>query len=138
LKYLLYLFRFALGAVLLFTLKPVKLGLLRRNSKNHFSMLRSHKAQEQTFDHYASFLRNILDGQDRYKPLVEPVVKEAKSLAKNEKDYFTISRNGFEVIVFLAKKDPEFFTNLNTSNISNGEYRHILNLITAQRDLIVA
>lgn len=101
-------------------------------------MLRSHKAQEQTFDHYASFLRNILDGQERYKSLIEPVVIEAKYLAKNEKDYFTISRNGFEVIVFLAKKDPVFFTNLNTANISHGEYKHILDLITAQKDLIVA
>ena len=51
-------------------------------------MLRSHKVQEQTFDHYASFLRNILDGQDKYKPLIEPVVMEAKCLAKNEKDYY--------------------------------------------------
>jgi hypothetical protein len=101
-------------------------------------MLRSHSAQEQTFDYFASFLRNILSGQDRYKQLIEPVISDAKSLAKNEKDYFTISRNGFEVIVFLAKKDPKFFVDLNVNNLSLQDYTHILNLITAQKDLIEA
>lgn len=101
-------------------------------------MLRSHSNQEQTFDHYASFLRNILVGEEKYKPLIEPVISDAKSLVRKEKDYFTISRSGFEVIVFLAKKDPGFFSNLNVGTLSQQDYQHILNLITAQRDVIVA
>src|SRR5438552_13479212 len=99
-------------------------------------MLHSNSTQEKAFDYYASFLRNILGGDEKYKPLMIPVLSDAKSLAKKEKDYFTINRNGFEVIVFLAKKDPLFFTNLNIDNLSSGDYKHILDLITAQRDLI--
>jgi hypothetical protein len=101
-------------------------------------MLRSHSNQEQTFEYYASFLRNILGGEEKYKDLIEPIIVDAKSLVKEEKDYFTISRNGFEVIVFLAKKDPQFFSGLNPNNLSKQDYQHILDLITAQRDLIVA
>jgi hypothetical protein len=101
-------------------------------------MLRSNSNQEKTFDYYASFLKNILCGEEKYKSLIEPVISDAKSLVKKEKDYFTISRNGFEVIVFLAKKDPHFFSTLDIQNPSHQDYQHILNLITSQRDLIVA
>jgi len=102
------------------------------------TMLRAHTNQEQIFDYYASFLRHVLSGEDKYKALVEPVISDTKLLIQKQKDYFTISRNGFEVIVFLANKDPQFFAGLNTANISNNDYQHILNLIMQQKDLIVA
>lgn len=94
-------------------------------------MLMSHSAHEQIFDYYASFLRNILEGRDNYKPLIQPIIKDAKSLAEKELDYFSIDRNGFDVIVYLANKEPNFFISLNTDNVSNAEYAHILDLITS-------
>jgi hypothetical protein len=101
-------------------------------------MLRSHSNQEQTFDYFASFLRNVLSGEEKYKQLIEPVILDAKSLANKEKDYFSIGRNSFGVIVFLAQKDPQFFSNLNVNNLSTQDYQYILDLITKQRDLIIA
>lgn len=101
-------------------------------------MLRSHSNQEQTFDYYASFLRNILSGQDNYKALIQPVIDDTKSLVEKRLDYFSINRNGFEVIVYLAKKAPDFFSELNTENVSNEDYAHILQLITTSSDLITA
>ena len=101
-------------------------------------MLYSHSHQEKAFDFFASFLRNAIEGDSRYKQLLEPVISDAQLLAKKEKDYFDISRNGFDVIVFLAQKDPQFFTDLNVHQLSEGQYKHILDLITAQRGLILA
>lgn len=101
-------------------------------------MLKSHSSQEQTFDYYASFLRNILDGQENYKALIQPVIVDAKKLVEKEIDYFSISRNGFEVIVFLAKKAPSFFSGLNIANVSNEDYAYMLKLITTPSDLISA
>jgi len=101
-------------------------------------MLKSHSSQEQTFDYYASFLRNILEGQDKYKALIQPVIVDAKSLVEKQKDYFSINRNGFEVIVYLAKKAPAFFSELNTDHVSQEDYAHILQLITTPSDLIPA
>lgn len=101
-------------------------------------MLKSHSSQEQTFDYYASFLRNILNGQENYKVLIQPVINDTKLLVEKQTDYFSINRKGFGVIVFLAKKAPNFFTELNTENISNEDYAHILQLITTPSDLIPA
>jgi hypothetical protein len=111
--------------------------LLGRQLQKILHMLRAHSHQEQTFDYFASFLRNLLSGEEKYKALVDPMITDAQSLAKQEKDYFAISRNGFEVIVYLAKKDPHFFSNLNLQNLSPDDYKHTLDLIT-KRDLIIA
>lgn len=99
-------------------------------------MLKSHSNQVQVFDHYASFLRNILEGHDNYKALIQPVIRDTKSLVEKQMDYFSIDRNGFEVIVYLAKRAPNFFSELNTENVSNEDYAHILQLITTPSDLI--
>lgn len=101
-------------------------------------MLYSHSHQEKAFDFFASFLRNAIAGNSNYKSLLEPIIADAKSLVKKEKDYFGISRNAFDVIVFLAQKDPDFFTNINVNELSEEQYKHILELITSQRGLILA
>lgn len=101
-------------------------------------MLRSHSSHEQTFDYYASFLRNILEGQENYKPLIQPIIDDTKLLAEKNLDYFSINRNGFEVIVYLAKREPHFFLGLNTENVSNEDYAHILELITSPSTVIPA
>lgn len=101
-------------------------------------MLYSHSNQEKAFDFFASFLRNVIEGDDRYKVLVEPMISDAKSLATGEKDYYAINRDGFDVIVFLAEKDPVFIKEIDTNHLSKEDFEKILTLITGQRDLILA
>ena len=100
-------------------------------------MLYSHSHQEQSFDYFASFLRNVLRGEDQYKALVEPVIEDVRSLAKKEKDYYKIANQSFDVIVYLAQKDPDFFTQLDRE-LTKKDYEHILELITTQREVIQA
>jgi hypothetical protein len=101
-------------------------------------MLYSHSHQEKAFDFFASFIRNVLDNDVRYESMVLPVIKDAKSLASHEKDHFAVNRTSYDVIVYLAEKDPDFFKHLNTEHISKDEYQHILSLLTAQQELILA
>lgn len=101
-------------------------------------MLYSHSYQERALDSFASFLRNVLAGDDRYKPLVEPVIKGTKSLVKHEIDYFGVDRSAYDIIVFLAETAPEFFKDINLENISKDDYDFILKLITAQREMPIA
>jgi hypothetical protein len=101
-------------------------------------MLYSHSNQEKAFDFFASFLRNVIAGDDRYISLVEPTISDAKSLASGEKDYYAINRDDFDVIVFLAEKDPDFMKQIDTHHLSVNDFERILSLIIGQRDLILA
>ncbi len=49
-------------------------------------MLYSHSHQEQSFDYFASFLRNVLRGEAEYKALVGRVIEDVKLLAKRAQD----------------------------------------------------
>jgi hypothetical protein len=66
--------------------------------------------------------------------LVIPIIEEARSLAKDEKDFYQISSQCFDVIVYLVGRDRNFFVGLGTEP-SPKDYEHILNLITAQREV---
>jgi hypothetical protein len=100
-------------------------------------MLYSHSHQEQSFDYFASFIRHILKGENEYKALVKPVIEDACLLAKNEKDYFKVANQSFDVIVYLAQKAPDFFSHLNR-DLDEKDYQYILHLITSQREVISA
>ncbi len=101
-------------------------------------MLYSHSYQEKEFDFFASFVRNVLLGKEQYRPIVQPVIVDAKSLVNNKKDYFEIDRKAYDLIVFLAEKAPDFFKDLNTEHVTNSEYQYILNLLTTHPEPIIA
>ena len=100
-------------------------------------MLYAHSLQETKFDYFASFLKNVIKGDNRYINVITPLINDARMLALGEKDYFQIDRNSFDVIVHLAEKDPNFLRHINIEHLSPQDYEHILNLVTSQRDLIV-
>ncbi len=95
----------------------------------------SHSYQEDAFDFFASFLQNIVNGNSLYKDLVKPIITNAHLLAKGDLSYYDISRNGYTVITYLAEKEPEYFKNLDPDTLTNSQYSHILDLVTAQKEL---
>lgn len=101
-------------------------------------MLYLNSQQEKAFDFFASHLKNVIKGDDRYKSLVEPLIADAHFLANKEKDYYGIDRDGFDVIVFLAEKEPDFFKEIRIGHLSVDDFVHILKLIQSQRNLILA
>lgn len=101
-------------------------------------MLYSRSHQVETFDFFASFLRNILRGDDRYKALVAPIISETISLVNHKKNYYEINRDSLDVIVFLAKKDPTFFSNKDATSLSDTDYNYILNILNSENEAILA
>ena len=101
-------------------------------------MFYSHSHQEKAFNFFASFVRNAISGDTRYQTLIQPIILDAQSLAKKEKNYYGISRSDYDIIVFLADKDPLFFKDLDVSHLSSEDYSRILKMITEQRDLHTA
>ena len=103
-------------------------------------MLHSHSFQEKAFDSFAAFLRQVLKGEEKYEHLVDPIILDAILLAKKEKDYYSISRDLFDVIVFLAEKNPTFLIELEPKNahLTKDDYAKILDLVTNQRGVTTA
>jgi hypothetical protein len=98
----------------------------------------SHTYQEKAFDFFASFIRNVLNGDGRYVTMVQSVINDAKSLATNEKDHFSVDRKAYDLIVYLAEKDSDFFKHLDTSHLTQEQYQYILELLTEQQEMIFA
>lgn len=101
-------------------------------------MYHSHSPQERAFDFFASFLRNVLAGDTRYETVLQPIISDVKSLTTREKDYYNVDRSSYDVIIFLAEKAPDFFEHLDVNHITPDQYNHMLNLVTAQRELLLA
>lgn len=101
-------------------------------------MLHSHSHLEQEFDFFATFLQNAIDGDSKYRELVNPIILDAQKLATKELDYFKVNRNSFDIIVFLAQKEPDFISQINIQSLTVADYKHILDIIKDQRSLILA
>ena len=101
-------------------------------------MYHSHSLQDNAFNYFASFLENAIIGSKPYENLVKPIIEEAHLLATGERNYYTISRDNFQVITFLVEREHPFFANLNMENITTTDYSYILDLVTAQRDIAYA
>lgn len=101
-------------------------------------MFQSHSLQEEKFDFFVQFLRNILNGKEEYKELVRPIIIDAHLYATNQKDIYNINRDGFPIIVFLAEKDKIFFEEINPDVVSNQQYETILKMASGQKEIALA
>ena len=98
-------------------------------------MYYSHSLHDETFDFFASFLREIIAGKTNYKHLVEPIITDTHLDVLGQKDIYSVNRSGFPVIVFLAKTAKDFFKTINPENVSASDYDYILNVISSQREI---
>lgn len=101
-------------------------------------MYHSHSLQDSAFNYFASFLENAIMGSKPYEDLVKPIIEETHLLSTGQRNFYTISRDNFQVITFLVEKAPTFFSSLNVETITTADYSHILGLVTAQRDIAYA
>jgi len=80
----------------------------------------------------------VLEGNQNYQQLVNPILLDAHLLAKGDKNYYTVDRKNYAIITYLVENDPEYFKNLNTANLNNDIYHHILDMEIKQRELFYA
>lgn len=97
-------------------------------------MYYSHSLEDNKFDFFVSFLGYILKGDNRYKALVQPILKDAQDLANGNKDFYTIDRDTFPIVVYLVEKERDYFRGLNLETLSIDNYNHILQLVN-EREL---
>lgn len=98
-------------------------------------MYYSHSFQDETFDFFASFLREAIAGNVNYRELVEPIIQDVYYFVNGQRSIYNISRSNFDVVVYLAQNDSEYFKGINPDDISQNDYNHILNVISSQREV---
>lgn len=85
---------------------------------------------DKKFAFFINYLNNIISGSNQYEEIVNPIISDAHELALGIKDYYTIDRYGFPLIVYLVEKEGDFFKNLDVGKLSNDEYRYILSIVS--------
>ena len=101
-------------------------------------MFHSHSIENEKFSLFVLFLNHLLHGDKKYEDPVNDVLKEARALAKGEKDFYTIKRDTFPIVVYLSKQDKTFFEDLpNTTSFDNQVYSHVFSLLDKQRPISI-
>lgn len=100
-------------------------------------MLYSHTIQDEKFNLFKIFISHILEGDEDYKKVVDPVIEQTQKLINGLEDYYTIDRGDYPIIVYLSQKAPELIKNLSTTDLKNKDYKDILKILTEQRELSV-
>ena len=101
-------------------------------------MLHSRSIQNQKLSFFANMLEFVLNGSEQYEPLLLSVINDAHELSNGTKNYYTIDRDEYPVIVHLVKTDKEYFKNLDISNLKLDNYQHILGSLKNSSPLIPA
>lgn len=101
-------------------------------------MLYSQTIEGEQINFFRSMLRHVLNGELEYKNLVNPVIENARALADGTKNYFTVNRDSYHVIVYLAQKDGNFFRQLNTDQLTAPDYQRVDTLLAEQRQFSFA
>ncbi|MCB9341949.1 MAG: hypothetical protein H6577_27795 [Lewinellaceae bacterium] len=99
------------------------------------TMLYSRTLEDSKFDYFKSFLSYVVLGDLSYEKLVRPIIKDAHDLSTGEKNFYSINRNTFPVIVYLVEQDKSFFEKINPDNLTQSNYQHILKLVSHQREI---
>lgn len=95
-------------------------------------MFYSHTLENNKLSLFYLFLKSLLKGDESYRKDVDKVIRETTSLIKGEKDFYTIDRDGYPVIVYLKKSDSKFFEELDTSSLQKEHYEHITRIFEKQ------
>lgn len=98
-------------------------------------MLFSMTLEDRQISFFRSMLNHVLSGDTTYKALIDPVIADAKALVVGSKNYYTIDRDSYHVIVRLTEGGQEILKNIITDNIAHDDYQVINDILTTQRQL---
>ncbi|NVM64185.1 hypothetical protein FHW88_002513 [Mucilaginibacter sp. SG538B] len=100
-------------------------------------MLRSHNQQYVELDFFTSFLNHAINGNQAYFRIVEPIILDAASLARHEKNIADIDRTGLNIKLFLFDWGSTNLQPINADNL-NDNLPLILNIINDHRNTVMA
>lgn len=96
-------------------------------------MLYSHSLESEKLNMFSLYLSVLLQGNNNYKNEVDTVLKETHELTIGNKDFYSISRDYFPVILFLFREDPAFFQNHSFDLPSREVYSDVFKILQRQR-----
>jgi hypothetical protein len=93
-------------------------------------MYHSVNLEESKINLFSFLLKGIIDGNEKYKNIVDPIINDAYGLAKGQKNFFNIDRENYSLIVFLGNKNKGKVEEIkNPSSLDNAEYSMIFSLL---------
>jgi hypothetical protein len=91
-------------------------------------MYYSISSNDKKFAFFTNYLNNIISGNLQYIDIVRPIISDAHELASGTKDFYTIDRYGFPLIVYLVEKEKDFFRTIDAGNLNTNDFIHILEI----------
>lgn len=101
-------------------------------------MICAHANEDTKFIVFSLYLKQILKGDYSYKENIFSVIKDTQELTLGKKNFYTIDRYNYSIIVYLSSKDPSFFESIDMNNIGEKEYSTLLGYIESQRQICCA
>mgnify|MGYP003582756103 CR=1 FL=1 len=100
-------------------------------------MLKSHNLQDLELDFFTSFLDQAIKGNVEYTNLVSPIILDAASYVKGEKQSFELERKGLNIKILLIQKAQDLLSHVNSGNLGQ-KFPEILDVINTNRHLSFA
>lgn len=101
-------------------------------------MYYSHSLEDDQFNYFASFLNHAINGEIKYKEIVLPIIDEAHKLAIGTLTVYSVDRNNFPIIMHLIDNDLSFIKEINTENITEADYKHVLEILCRPREIAIS
>ncbi|KYG84150.1 hypothetical protein AWW67_03290 [Roseivirga seohaensis] len=98
-------------------------------------MFYSHTLESSKIGLFHLFLKSLIKGDDSYREDVNNVIKETSSLLNGDKDFYTIDRDRYPIIVYLKKSDPDYFKHIDINSLNNKDYQYIIEIFERQSNV---
>ncbi|MEO9872404.1 hypothetical protein [Ekhidna sp.] len=95
-------------------------------------MLYSKSHSSESFSLFTLFISQYLNGQAKYKDIIDNVIVEAHSLAIGEKQIFQVDRDKLKIIVHLKNADTKFFQRIDPDQLKIDDYRKLKTLLSQE------
>ncbi|UFH54818.1 hypothetical protein [Spirosoma sp. KNUC1025] len=101
-------------------------------------MLYSWSSEDKKITLLKSLLGSIVEGDEKFVPIVKPIISDVHALSQGSKSYYNIDRNNYRLIMSLYTKNKEFFRNINPEELTIDDYQDILDIISNRPNLVNA
>lgn len=81
-------------------------------------MLCSYNIEDEKINLFTIMIDNSINGNKSYESRILSVLLQSKDFLDDKKDIFSIDRNYFSIIIFLAKSHPEVIKKINFDKLS--------------------
>lgn len=98
-------------------------------------MLMSHSPLDQEIEFFNSFLTSAINGDEKYKAIVTPLLEDAQSLAKKDKTVYQLSKEpALNLIILIDSLAHKWLLKVNVSAASDKDLKELQTLINDKKN----